>query len=82
MVKGQAQNARSGVSSGTITINNVAISVTYNNTSNAQNRAAVVSAINQYVGQTGVTAVDTGTDSGGVKLVAGDGRNIDITYTT
>jgi len=82
VVKGQAQTLGSGVSSGTITINNVAISVTYNNTSNAQNRAAVVSAINQYVGQTGVTAVDTGTDSGGVKLVAGDGRNIDITYTT
>jgi len=39
-------------------------------------RGAVVTAINAISEQTGVTAVDTGDDIHGVKLVAKDGRNI------
>jgi flagellin len=60
---------------GTITINNVSISLS-TSTDAAASRAAVVSAINGSSQQTGVTAVDTGSDKGGVKLVAADGRNI------
>ncbi|MFZ4539270.1 flagellin [Propionivibrio sp.] len=66
--------------SGSITINNVAISL--NTTTNtASTRASVVTAINAKKDQTGVTAVDTGTDKGGIQLVAADGRNIITTLT-
>ncbi|TCT19777.1 flagellin [Thiobaca trueperi] len=43
---------------------------------NAASRAAVVDAINKESARTGVTAVDTGSENGGVSLVAADGRNI------
>lgn len=67
--------------SGTITINDVAINV--ETTTDAETtRAAVVTAINAYANQTGVTAIDTGSDSGGVNLVAEDGRNIEIAFGT
>ena len=44
----------------------------------AERRAAVVSAINEKSGLTGVTARDSGTDDGGVILEAADGRNIKV----
>ncbi len=47
-------------------------------TDSGTTRAAVISAINAISGRTGVTAVDSGSSAGGVKLVAADGRNIDI----
>lgn len=61
---------------GTITLNNVSIDIQTGAGSNAANRQAVVTAINAKSDQTGVTAVDTGLDSGGVALIAADGRNI------
>lgn len=44
-------------------------------------RAEVTSRFNAVSEQTGVTAVDSGTDAGGVSLVAADGRNISMTGT-
>ncbi|CAK0772152.1 flagellin [Gammaproteobacteria bacterium] len=57
----------------TATINTSATGTT------AEARAAVVTAINARSAQSGVVAVDSGTDTYGVKLVATDGRNITIT---
>lgn len=69
------------VLAGTALINGV--SITINTTADAaSSRAAVISAINAQKDQTGVTAVDTGTDKAGVKLVAADGRNISLKLTT
>jgi flagellin len=66
---------------GTINLNGVSISI--NTTDDeATTRSAVVDAINLKSEQTGVTAVDTGTDNGGVTLVAADGRNISIDDST
>ena len=67
--------------SGTITINDVAITVDTTD-DGATTRAAVVAAINAVESQTGVTAVDTGDDDSGVALVSADGRNIEVAFTT
>jgi flagellin len=67
--------------SGSITLNGVSISIS--TTANAAtSRSGVVAAINAYSAQTGVTAVDTGLDADGVKLVAADGRNVELSFTT
>ena len=77
---GAAMAATANTSSSTITINNVSIGVSLASTNTtAQNRVAVVQAINAVQGQTGVVATDTGTDVGGITLAAADGRNIDAT---
>lgn len=65
---------------GIVTINNVAINVS-TTADAASSRASVISAINASSKQTGVTAVDSGSDKGGVKLTAADGRNIDISFS-
>ena len=67
---------------GSIEINGVTINVSVS-ADLAASRASVIAAINASSEQTGVTAVDTGLDKGGVKLTAADGRNI-VTgaYTT
>jgi flagellin len=78
-VSGSSMTA--AATSGSITINGVAISVDTTGDA-ASSRAAVVTAINQYSGQTGVKAVDTGSDTGGVKLEAADGRNVVVSFTT
>ena len=79
VVAGSAMTA--GAAAGTITINDVAIAV--NTTASADtSRAAVITAINARADQTGVTAVDSGSDAGGVLLVAEDGRNIEVALTT
>lgn len=78
-VAGSAMTA--GVAAGTATINGV--SITINTTADAAStRASVIAAINASADQTGVTAVDSGSDKGGVKLVAADGRNIALTLGT
>lgn len=70
-----------GILTGSITLNDVSINI--DTTSDAaSSRAAVVAAINAKSAQTGVTAVDTGADKSGVKLVAADGRNIELAFTT
>ena len=79
VVAGTAMSA--AATSGSVSINGV--SITLNTTTDAAStRAAVVTAINAKKDQTGVTAVDTGDDKGGVQLRAADGRNIDMTLTT
>ncbi|MBU6459492.1 MAG: flagellin [Proteobacteria bacterium] len=65
---------------GTITINGVAITVALGS-NNSSTRASVVAAINAASGQTGVTAADTGSDTTGVTLTAADGRNITVAYS-
>jgi flagellin len=67
--------------SGTIKINGVTVNVS-TTTDTAATRSGVVAALNAVSDQTGVKAIDTGLDSGGVKLVAADGRNIEIDLTT
>ena len=49
-------------------------------TSASENRAAVISAINAISDQTGVTAEDTNDITGGIRLVAADGRNINVEF--
>jgi flagellin len=66
---------------GTAVINGVSIAISTSGDA-ASSRASVISAINAAKDQTGVTAVDAGSDKGGVKLVAADGRNIQLTLTT
>lgn len=64
---------------GTITLNGISIGLAYSTSlSTASNRAAAVSSINNYTGQTGIIAVDTGSDSTGIRLTAADGRNIAV----
>lgn len=69
--------------SGVITINGVATAtVNTSATDSGTSRSAVISAINAISGRTGVTAMDSGSSAGGVKLVAADGRNISISQST
>jgi len=70
MVVGTAGN------SGTLTINGVTTGVITLKGNMGQDRSSAVDAINAISGATGVHAVDTGSDSLGVQLVADDGRNI------
>ena len=80
-VAGSSMTSAGTGSAGTITINGVAISITLATTSDyATNRAAVVTAINLYSSQTGVTAVDNNSTSQGVSLTATDGRNITVAF--
>ncbi|MEI6418743.1 MAG: hypothetical protein WCO82_06740, partial [Sphingomonadales bacterium] len=67
---------------GTITVNGITTQSVSTTTSAAQNRTLVAAAINAISGQTGVRAVDTGDDNGGLKLEAADGRNISVALDT
>jgi len=74
---GTKQTAVAGTT--TLTLNGVAIDLQTSSDA-AGSRASVVESINAVADQTGVTAVDTGSSSGGVQLLAEDGRNIDVAY--
>lgn len=76
---GTSQSAAAGTT--TLTLNGVAIDL-QTSTDAASSRASVTEAINAVADQTGVMAVDTGTDSAGVQLVAADGRNIDLAFSS
>jgi len=76
-VSGSSMNP--AATSGTIKVNGVSIDIT-TSTDAAGSRASVVAAINAKAEQTGVRAEDTGSDKGGVKLTAADGRNIDLEF--
>ncbi|WP_163834067.1 flagellin N-terminal helical domain-containing protein [Spartinivicinus ruber] len=80
LVNGSTMTA--AATSGILTINGVQTATINTTTDSEASRFAVVNAINSISGQTGVTAVDTGSDTGGVQLFAEDGRNITITYPT
>jgi len=73
------------IASGNITINGVQLTIStlptdlgtaQDQTNAEQNRLATVNAINSIAGQTGVTAIDTGSASDGIRLSAADGRNV------
>ncbi|MCX4029887.1 flagellin [Endozoicomonas sp. SM1973] len=80
LVNGSSMTA--AATSGVLTINGVQTSTINTTTDSEASRFAVVNAINAISGQTGVIAIDTGSDTGGVQLFAEDGRNITITYPT
>lgn len=68
-------------STGSIAINGVSTGSFATTTDAAVSRATVVAEINKISGQTGVVAVDTNDDTKGVKLVAADGRNVNVAFT-
>jgi len=70
-----------GAAAGSISLNGVSINIA-TSADAAATRASVVAAINAKADQTGVKAVDSGDDKGGVKLVAEDGRNVQLSFTT
>ena len=76
IASGVAMTAGTAGASGTITINGVATSVITLKGNLGQDRSQVVNAINAISGQTGVKAIDTGSDFLGVQMIAADGRNI------
>ncbi len=80
VMTGSAQAA--AALTGTITINGQATATIATTTNNAANRTLVTDAINAISGQTGVRAIDTGDDLGGVRLEAADGRNVTVALNT
>ena len=73
---GVKMTAASAGNSATITINGVTTSMVTLTGNTAADRAATAAAINGISQATGVRAVDTETDVGGVQMIADDGRNI------
>src|SRR5262249_47862425 len=77
-VTASARNEVSGAAmvaaslTGTITINGVTTDTFATVSDTAKDRAATVAAINKISGQTGVVAVDGGSNALGVKLIAAD----------
>lgn len=67
---------------GTVTINGVATASVTTTTDAGVSRGLIVDAVNAISEQTGVRAVNTGSDTGGVQLVADDGRNITLAFAT
>jgi flagellin len=68
---------------GSVVINNVTIAMATGGQDAASDRLSVVTAINARSGETGVVAVDGGTEEAGVSLEAADGRNITLgAFTT
>jgi len=82
-VSGSAVTSTSQTSStGTLTINGYSTANIGVTTDAALSRKLVAAAINAISGATGVKATDTESDNGGVVLVAADGRNISVSFTT
>ncbi|MEY4439340.1 MAG: hypothetical protein RIQ36_804 [Pseudomonadota bacterium] len=82
IVTGQAMTG-SSVVKGVVMINGFAsaeINSVFNNPRDT--RANTVRAINMISDKTGVRAIDTGSDTQGITLVATDGRNIEIHFET
>ncbi len=82
IVTGQAMTG-SSVVKGVVMINGYAsaeINSVFNNPRDT--RANTVRAINMISDKTGVRAIDTGSDTQGITLVAADGRNIEIHFET
>ena len=67
---------------GSVTINGIATQAFSLGADNETNRQTVAKAINNISGFTGVRAVNTGDDRLGVRLVADDGRNIELSFST
>lgn len=80
VVAGSAMTAAS--LTGTITINGVSTASVSTISDATADRAAITTAINAISSQTGVRAVDTFSSKLGVQLIADDGRNVDVSFTT
>jgi flagellin len=76
---GTKQSAAAGTT--TLTLNGTSINL-QTSTDAAASRASVVESINAVANQTGVTATDSGKESGGVTLTAADGRNIEVKFSS
>ncbi|MEY2884916.1 MAG: hypothetical protein RL490_2640, partial [Pseudomonadota bacterium] len=81
VMTGTAMTA-AAVTGGSITINGKTTATFDTTTNAAASRKAAAEAINAISGQTGVTAIDTGDDNAGIRLEAGDGRNIIVSFNT
>jgi len=79
-VSGAAMAA--AAASGTITINGYTTASIGVTTDASLSRMLVADAINAISGATGVKAINTDSDNGGVALVAADGRNISVSFGT
>jgi len=80
VVSGASMTA--AATTGTVTINGYTTASVTTTTDASLSRKLVVDAINAISKASGVTAVDTGSDTNGIQLKAADGRNIDLTLTT
>jgi flagellin len=82
LMTGTAQTG-TAVVSGRVVINGITsplITSVLNNT--RESREAAISAINRISDKTGVLAVSSDSDTEGVKLIAADGRNIEVIFET
>jgi len=68
--------------SGTLVINGQATSTVTTTDDSEVTRQLITQAINNISAQTGVTAINTGDDNQGIVLLANDGRNITVEFTT
>ncbi len=80
VMTGSAMTA--GAATGTVTINGVTTASISSTANAAESRERVVAAINAIAGQTGVTAIDTSDNNGGIRLEAADGRNVIVSLGT
>jgi flagellin len=76
VASGTSMTASSATATGYFTINGINTGTITTQANAAIDRATVVAAINQISGSTGVKAIDSGSSTNGVQLVAADGRNI------
>jgi flagellin len=80
VMTGSAMTA--SAATGTVSINGITTASISTTANAAESRQLVVAAINAISGQTGVTAIDTSDNNGGIRLEAADGRNIIVALTT
>lgn len=80
VMTGSAMTA--SAATGTVTINGITTASISTTANAAESRQLVVAAINAISGQTGVTAIDTSDNNGGIRLEAADGRNIIVGLNT
>ena len=82
VLTGTAMQAGPSVT-GTLTINGYTspvITTVLNNT--RETRASIVEAVNRMTARTGVVAINSGDDAGGIRLEAADGRNIEVFFNS
>ncbi len=83
VMTGSAMGTNLSAASGTVTINGfttATINTVTNNT--RESRAATVSAINAISSQTGVVAIDSNSDTQGVRLESAKGGNIEVAFNS
>ena len=82
LVQGNTMTApAAATSAANVLINGIATRDLALTTDNEINRVALVTAINDISSQTGVRAINTGSNANGITLVADDGRNITVQFS-